>query len=106
MYYLSRVLRLDGRSGRGDDSRVHPEPRVGGPATRTTQPLGLSCHFYRESAASRLERSGLEALTTQPRKLAVATAIERIFMFRGGAVAMAVRWPKNRGAALVSSKPL
>jgi len=41
-------------------------------------------------AASGLEQSWLEALTTQPRTLVVATVVKRTFMFRGGAGAMAV----------------
>ncbi|WP_295431585.1 hypothetical protein, partial [uncultured Thiodictyon sp.] len=42
---------------------------------------------------SGLEQSGLEALTTPPRTLAIELAVERTFMFRGGAGAMTVsRW--------------
>ena len=60
--------------------------------------------LYRESAssghpglaASGLEQSGLEALTTQPRTPAVATVVERTFMFRGGAGAMAVSRSTSR----------
>ncbi len=39
---------------------------------------------------SGLEQSGLEALTTPPRTLAIELAVERTFMFRGGAGAMTV----------------
>jgi len=37
-----------------------------------------------------LEQSGLEALTTPPHTLAIERAVERTFMFRGGAGAMTV----------------
>jgi hypothetical protein len=39
---------------------------------------------------SGLEQSGLEALTTPPRTPAIELAVERTFMFRGGAGAMTV----------------
>uniref|UniRef100_UPI0025E912F5 hypothetical protein n=1 Tax=uncultured Thiodictyon sp. TaxID=1846217 RepID=UPI0025E912F5 len=57
---------------------------------------------------SGLEQSGLEALTTPPRTLAIELAVERTFMFRGGAGAMTVSRDEAPAACEVASrlKPL
>ncbi|WP_295431281.1 hypothetical protein, partial [uncultured Thiodictyon sp.] len=57
---------------------------------------------------SGLEQSGLEALTTPPRTLAIELAVERTFMFRGGAGAMTVSRDEAKAAREVASrlKPL